>query len=97
MKINSIYKKKGERTSMKNRRGIFLNNIISKLFEKVIALRNEKVVQNKISQFQCGGIKNRGTVDHLFTLRAVIDYYRYMKKHYAYSLETWKSDLINDG
>ena len=81
MKIKSIYKKKGERTSMKNRRGIFLTNIISKLFEKVIALRNEKIVQNKISQFQCGGIKNRGTVDHLFTLRAVIDYYRYMKKH----------------
>ena len=80
MIIKSIYKKKGDRAEMKNRRGLFLTNIISKLFEKVLANRNRERIEQTISPNQCGGIKNRGTVDHLFTMRAIIDYYRAIKK-----------------
>ena len=34
--MKSIYKQKGKKTGMKNRRGLFLTNVISKTFEKVI-------------------------------------------------------------
>ena len=78
---NKIYiQKKGDRAEMKNRRGLFLTNIISKLFEKVLANRNRERIEQSISPNQCGGIKNRGTVDHLFTMRAIIDYYRVLNK-----------------
>eukprot|EP00112_Aurelia_sp_Birch-Aquarium-sp1_P026251 Seg92.1 transcript_id=Seg92.1/GoldUCD/mRNA.D3Y31 product="LINE-1 retrotransposable element ORF2 protein" pseudo=true protein_id=Seg92.1/GoldUCD/D3Y31 len=80
MIVKSIYKKKGDRAEMKNRRGLFLTNIISKLFEKVLANRNRERIEQSISPNQCGGIKNRGTVDHLFTMRAIIDYYRSINK-----------------
>ena len=49
MTIKSIYKNKGKRTEMKNRRGIFLTNIVSKLFEKILANRNENLVRDHLS------------------------------------------------
>ena len=79
MIIKTIYKKKGDRAEMKNRRGLFVTNIISKLFEKVLANRNRDRIEQSISPNQCRGIKNRGTVDHLFTMRAII-YYRVINK-----------------
>jgi archaellum component FlaC len=36
VKIKSIYKNKGSRKQLKNRRGLFITSIISKLFEKVL-------------------------------------------------------------
>ena len=61
MIIKTIYKKKGDRAEMKNRRGLFLTNIISKLFEKVLANRNRDRIEQSISPNQCRGIKNRNS------------------------------------
>ena len=72
--------KEGDRAEMKNRQGLFLTNIIGKLFEKVLANRNRERIEQTISPNQCGGIKNRGIVDHLFTMRAIIDYYCVINK-----------------
>ena len=78
MKIKSIYKNKGSRKQMKNQRGLFITNILSKLMEKILYNRNVQVLRNGISEYQCGSMKNRGTADHLFTLQAIIDYNRYI-------------------
>ena len=80
MRIKSIYKNKGSKAEMKNRRGLFITNIIGKLYEKVIAIRNTETIERYLSPYQCGGVKDRGTADHLFTLRALMEYYAYMNK-----------------
>ena len=62
MKIKSIYKNRGERTKMKNQRGIFLTNIVSKVFERVLLNRNREKIDEATSEFQCGGRKGRSTI-----------------------------------
>ena len=79
MKIKSIHKK-GSKTKMENRRGLFITNIISKVYEKVIKRRNPIVPNEGISWFQCGGQQNRSTIDHIMTLMAIADRQRYLKK-----------------
>ena len=71
MVIKSIYKNKGQKLEMTNRRGIFLTNIISKLFEKVI--NNKTKNEIKMSEYQSGGQTRRSTVDNWIVLGAVID------------------------
>ena len=80
MRIKSLYKKKGDRREMENQRGIFLTNIVSKVFERIILNRNRNVIEKYMSAFQCGGKKGRSTIDHLFQLRAVMDEYRYKNR-----------------
>ena len=78
VKVKSIYKNKGKRTEMKNRRGIFLTNVVSKAFEKVLL---EKVGPGmKITRFQNGGQKKRSTKDNWLALMAVIDRNRKLKQ-----------------
>ena len=74
--IKSIYKGKGKITEVENRRGLFISNIISKLYEKIKLEQNNEKLNNEISKYQCGGKKGRSTVDHIMTLNAVIDYNR---------------------
>ena len=69
MKIKSIYKNKGSRQEMKNRRGIFLTSILSKVYEKVLM----GDIQLKESIYQNGGKKCRSTKDNWLAMNAVID------------------------
>ena len=78
MTIKSIYKNKGSRHEMKNRRGIFLTNIMSKVCEKILLKRNERIIDSNTSESQCGGRKNRGVQDHLFTVYRAIEYNQYV-------------------
>ena len=71
MKIKSIYKNKGSRKEVKNRRGIFITNIISKVFEK--ALINKAGHMVKMDQHQSGGKKEAMKSDNWMILRAIID------------------------
>ena len=61
MKINSIHKK-GSKKKIDNRRGLFLKNIVSKLYERVI----EEMIRERvtINEHQCGGQKGRSTADN---------------------------------
>ena len=52
--IKSLHKK-GEKSNLNNKRGIFLVNVLYKTFERVLINRNKVVLQNSMSQFQCGG------------------------------------------
>ena len=52
MTIKSSHKK-GSKLLMENRRGLFLTNILSKLFERVIENKTREEIQ--MSQYQSGG------------------------------------------
>lgn len=69
--VKSIYKNKGKKTEMKNRRGIFLTNTVSKVFEKVLLNKAESKLN--INKFQNGGQKERSTKDNWLALMAVLD------------------------
>ena len=81
MKIKSIFKNKGDNKLMKNQRGLFITSIVSKIFERILLERNKEIISKSLSSFQCGGQEQRGTIDHLFTFRAIQDEYRYKKKN----------------
>ena len=78
MKIKSLYKNKGSRSDMKNRRGLFLTSIISKLFEKVMLRKSEENINIDICQ--SGGKKGRSITDNWLALTAVLDNNRRMNK-----------------
>ena len=56
--------------------GIFLTNILSKIFEKIVYSRMYNNISNYISPFQAGSQKNQGTND-MFLLRGAIDHSLY--------------------
>lgn len=68
IKIRSIHKK-GSTTEMNNRRGIFLTNIVSKVWERIIMEEIRKDL--KMSVFQNGAQKGKGTIDNMMTIMAV--------------------------
>ena len=72
--IKSIFKGKGQKNDVENRRGLFISNTISKLYERIKLDRNNEKLNEGISKYQCGGTKGRSTVDHIMTLNAIIDY-----------------------
>ena len=70
MFIKSIYKGKNDKREMENRRGLFITSCINKLYEKVKLARNNQKFNDGISEYQCGGIKGKSTIDHIMTLNA---------------------------
>jgi len=75
--IKSIYKNKGLKCDLKNQRGIFLTQTISKIFEKLVLSRIQPDLETNMSDFQNGARPQRGTADSLFIIRALINYYKY--------------------
>ncbi len=67
MTINSIHKK-GPKEKLANKRGLFLTNIMSKLFEKIL----ESTMNIKYDKNQ-NGVRGRGTIDCMLILMAVRD------------------------
>ena len=78
--IKTIFKNKGSFKDLSNWRGIFITSIFYKLYEKLIYNREEKKIDHHFSEFAAGARKHRSTTDHLFTIQAIIDHYRYLKK-----------------
>ena len=72
--IVSIYKNKGSKTDLNNRRGLFITNVVSKLFEKILLGKNDNQFKQSISKFQCGGVKGKSTADQVMALNAIIEY-----------------------
>ena len=72
-----IYKGKGPRKCLVNQRGIFLTQIVSKIWEKLIKARCESVLA-KINCLQAGGRKEKSSADEMFLLRASIDHAKYL-------------------
>ena len=88
---------------LSNHRGIFLLPIISIIFEKLLKNRVTPLLEENMTKFQTGGVKNKGVVDNLFVLRGLIDYSKYLKKELwitFYDTEKcfdslWFEDCIN--
>jgi len=68
----SIYKKKGDRASCSNSRGISLLSSAGKVLSRIMLLRLIKAVAEEVlPESQCGFRKDRSTVDMIFVLRQV--------------------------
>jgi hypothetical protein len=79
IEIKSIHKK-GEKKQMSNKRGLFLTNNISKVYERVVKNRNSEEFRNGISEWSTGGITNRSSVDNVMVTTAIIEQNRYMRR-----------------
>ena len=78
--IKSIYKGKGSTAELKNHRGIFIGNAILKIYESLIHNRSAPVTEKHgFTESQIGGRKSRGIYDHIFTLRSIMEEYKYLK------------------
>ena len=61
-------------------RGIFLVSIISIIFEKLLKNRVTQLLEENVTKFQTGGVKNKGVMDNFFVLRGLIDHSKYLNK-----------------
>jgi hypothetical protein len=64
--------KPGSVLEMNNKRGLFITEVVSKVYEKVLKNRSEAKLNNFISEFQTGGKKGTATVDNHIILSEVI-------------------------
>ena len=71
MVIKSIHKK-GPMQDMSKKRGLFLTDVVSKLYEKVLKGRNKQTIDNSVSGNQVGGKKERSTPDQVILLADVV-------------------------
>ena len=72
--------KNGSKLRLPNKRGIFLTNVIGKVFERVVKGRNRKTFTQGLSPNQTGGQPERGTIDHSLTVMAIIERNKYLKQ-----------------
>jgi exonuclease III len=101
VQITTIYKNKGKRKCLVNYRGIFLKQILSKIFERLNMNRIEPQMK-AINKFQAGSRSGRSPPDQQFLLRAAIDHSCYLNKAmyttlYDYSQcfdSIWLSDSL---
>ena len=81
--IVRLYKGIGTKGKCSNERGITLTSNVGKVFERMI---NERIKDEiDITEAQAGGRKGAATVDHLITLKEVINHMR-QKKNSIYNL-----------
>ena len=103
MEIKPVHKKDSRR-QMKNKRGLFLTNNISKIFEKVIKERNSDPFYENITEWQTGGVKRRAGVDNVMVVAAVIERDKYYGKNTYITFtdaekcfdKLWLEDGINE-
>ena len=68
--IIHLYKNKGDRSSCDNHRGISLLSIAAKILARIMLNRITKhILDDVVSESQCGFRKQRGTVDMVFAIR----------------------------
>ena len=72
--------KRGEKMWMSNKRGLFLTNNISKVYERVVKERNAESFRKGITEWQTGGVKERAPIDIIFTTTSIIEQNKYLKK-----------------
>ena len=70
--IIHLYKNKGDRASCDNHRGISLLSIAGKIMARVVLNRiTAHLLNDIVSESQCGFRRNRGTVDMIFAVRQI--------------------------
>ena len=64
--------KQGSILEMDNKRGLFLTEVVSKLYEKVLKNRSNQKINDYVSDYQNGGVKGRSSADNLLILSEII-------------------------
>ena len=67
--IRTIYKNKGSRKVLRNHRGIFLTQIIAKMYERIMISRKKEALDS-VSKLQSGSRSKRSSLDNLFLLQS---------------------------
>ena len=73
--------KKGDKELMPNKRGLFLTNNVSKVYERIVKARNDEDFRKGITQWNSGGIKDRSTMDCILLTTSVIELNKYLKRN----------------
>ena len=68
--ITSIYKKKGEKSSLNSDRGVFNVVKLRSILDKLVYQDNYQIIDNNMSCSNIGARKNRNIRDHLFVVYA---------------------------
>ena len=77
VQVSTMYKNKGKKKQLLNQRGIFLKQVLSKIYGKLNMNRADEAMDN-IDKSQAGGRKNRSTADQTYLLRAAVDHCKYL-------------------
>ena len=92
--IRPLYKNKGDPNDPNNYRGITITSCSGKLFTTLINSRLDKFVENMelIGLEQAGFRSGYSTVDHIFVLNSLIDFYLFREKRlYAFFIDYKKA------
>lgn len=73
--------KKGDKTICENYRGIGLLNIVYKMLSKILSNRLRPFMEEQVGEYQVGFRKGKGTTDHIFMLRNILE------KCYEYNID----------
>ena len=92
--VTTIFKNKGSQKDLVNQRGIFLTQIISKLFERLVSGR-VKGTTEKMNPLQAGGKDGRATYHQTFLLRGFISHSKYTGKQLIITLYDFKQCFDN--
>ena len=95
--IMPLFKNKGSALDPGNYRGITLLSCISKLFTAILNKRITELINNDLGLEQAGFRAGHSTMDHVFVLHHVIDFYRQKGKQlYCAFVDYSKAfDLVN--
>lgn len=69
----TVLYKKGDTRECKNYRGISLLSVVGKAFAWIVLSRMQKAVEQRLRENQAGFRRGRGCIDHIFTLRILIE------------------------
>ena len=79
--IKSIYKGGNKANISESQRGIFLVNIISKVYELVKIIQNDKN-NRKMSEMQAAGRKERSAIDNLIIMSTKTQHIHFLCRSY---------------
>jgi hypothetical protein len=65
--------KKGSKLICNNYRGIFILNIIYKVFTTILTKYSKPFAENLLGEYQCGFCKGDSTMDHIFTIQQALE------------------------
>ena len=68
-----LYKNKGEKQLCDNYGGIWLLNVISKIFSRIILNRIQPLIDRQLLEAQSGFRAQRSTIDQILTLKLVME------------------------
>ena len=104
--VATIYKGKGEKSDLKNDRGIFLVTVFRSILMRLIYLDNYDLLDQSMSDSQVGGRKGRSVRNHIWVLNGVICDVLSNKKNTPVDLEIfdyrqcfdslWLEECMND-